>query len=107
MAVPLWVVGSGTCMFKQKVHIQGLDGVVDKVHTLITNQGEWVVELCKNKFIHESWRDHYNVCLKRFGFQPLGSIINCHQNIMITYITTYWFNGAYEINTPFCERFGN
>jgi len=25
---------------------------------------------------------------------------------MIICVTTYWFDGAYEINSPFCERFG-
>jgi hypothetical protein len=34
-------------MFKQKMHNQGLDGIFDKVHTLINNQGEWRTESCK------------------------------------------------------------
>jgi hypothetical protein len=33
----LWVVGSGTCTFKQKMPSQDLDGVVGKMHDLITN----------------------------------------------------------------------
>jgi hypothetical protein len=97
-------MGSGTYMFKQKVHSQGLNGVIDKVHTLIVNQGEWVAESCKNKFVHEFYYDYCNVCPQRFGLHPLGSIIGCHQNIAITNIMTFLFNVAYEINTPFCER---
>jgi hypothetical protein len=44
MVVPLWVVGSGTCMFKQKMRSQDLDGIVDKMHALIANQHEWVAK---------------------------------------------------------------
>ncbi len=74
----LGVHHSGTCMFKQKVHNQGLDGIVDKVHTLVINQDEWVVESCKDKFIHELCYDRYSVCSQHFGLYPLGSVINCH-----------------------------
>jgi hypothetical protein len=83
------------------MHSQGLDGVVGKVHTLITTQGEWAAELRKNKLVHESCHDHCNVCLQCFGLHPLGSVISCQQNIVISCIRTCWFNWAYEINTPF------
>jgi hypothetical protein len=81
-------------MSKQKVHNQGLDGVINKVHTLITNQGEWATESHKDNFVHESCCDYYNVCPQCFGFHPFGSIIRCHQNIAITCVTTCWFDGG-------------
>jgi hypothetical protein len=37
LIVLVWVIGSGICVFKQKVHNQYLDGVIDKMHVLITN----------------------------------------------------------------------
>jgi hypothetical protein len=106
MANPLWLIGGGTCMFKQEVRNQDLDGIVDKVHALITNQGEWVVELHQDKFVKELCYDCCIVGLQHFGLHPFGSLIDCHQNIAITYVMTYRFDGAYEINAPFCESFG-
>jgi hypothetical protein len=41
-------------MFKQEMRSQDLDGIIDKMHALIVNQGEWVVESCQDKFIKES-----------------------------------------------------
>jgi hypothetical protein len=55
---------------KQKMRNQGLNGVINKVHTLIINQGEWIVELCKNKFVQELYHDHYNVYPQCFGLHP-------------------------------------
>ncbi len=57
---------------------QGLDGIVDKVGTLIVNQGEWVAESCKDKFIQESCYDCCSVCSQCFGLYPLGNVIDCH-----------------------------
>ncbi len=43
--------------------------------------------------------------LQCFSLCPLSSVISCHQNIVVTYVKSFWFDGAYEINAPFCERF--
>jgi hypothetical protein len=63
-------------MFKQKkMHSQALDGVVDKVHTLIANQGEWATKLHKNKFTHESCYDCCIVYPQCLNLHPLDSIV--------------------------------
>jgi hypothetical protein len=51
-------------MFKQEMHSQDLDGVVDKAHTLIVNQGECVVGLHQVK---GPCCDRYNVGPQLFG----------------------------------------
>jgi len=92
-------------MFKQEVCSQDLDGVIDKMHALITNQCEWATKSHHDKFVKESCYDHCRVDLQCFGLQPLGSLIGCHHNIVVTCVTSCWFDGAYEMNAPFCERF--
>jgi hypothetical protein len=92
-------------MFKQEVCSQNLDDIVSKMHTLITNQGEWAAKSRQDKFVKELCHDCCGVGLQSFGLHSFGSIIGCHQNIAIIYVMTCWFDGAYEINAPFCERF--
>jgi hypothetical protein len=46
-------------MCKQEVHNQNLD----KVHALITNQGEWVAKSRQDKFVEELYGDYCNVGL--------------------------------------------
>jgi hypothetical protein len=65
-------------MFKQEVRSQDLDDIVDKVHALIVNEGEWAVELHQDKFVKKSCCDRCCVALQHFGLHPFGSVISYH-----------------------------
>jgi hypothetical protein len=83
-----------------------LDGIVEKMGTLVANQSERVIELSQNEFINELSCDYNCVSPQHLCLHPLCCTIDSNQNVFVIVWTTHGLNGANEVQTPFHEWFG-
>ncbi len=70
-------------MPKQKMSDKDLDGIVEKLSTLVANQSEWATKLSQNEFINELSYDYNCVGPQRLYLHPLCCIINNNQNVFV------------------------